>query len=125
MDSTNGLTSPSASRRQSRRIVERVPVLVCGFLGYKLPFEEETETLVISAHGALVVLATRVIANQQLILRHRKTHEEQQCTVAYLGPAQEGEMQVGLKFTHPNASFWRMAFPSEDWRFATAVGREE
>jgi hypothetical protein len=115
MDSTNRLTCPSASQRHSQRIVERVPVLVCGFLSYKLPFEEETETLVINAHGALVLLATRVIADQELVLKHRQTHEHQECIVAYLGPEQSGKRQIGLKFTAPNPSFWRNASAPEDW----------
>ncbi len=115
MGSSNGLTRRSGSQRRSQRIVERVPVLVCGFLGYKLPFEEETETLVINAHGALVLLATRVIADQELVLKHQQTHEDQRCIVAYLGPEQGGKIQVGLKFTHPNPNFRLIASPPEDW----------
>ena len=91
-----------------------MPVLVCGFLSYKLAFEEEAETLSINAHGGLVLLATRVLADLKLVLKHQQTHEEQECIVAYLGPAQEGKVQVGLKFTHPNPSFWRAASPRED-----------
>lgn len=114
MDPSDGLTWPTASQRCSRRIPARVPVLVRGSLSYKIAFEEETEARVINAHGGLVLLATRVTANQALILKHRHTGEDQECIVAYLGGAQGDKLQVGLKFTHPNPSFWGIALPPDD-----------
>ena len=84
-------------------------------LGYKLPFREETETLVISAHGALVPMATSVTPGQKIIVGHKQTQEQKECTVAYLGPVQGGKTLVGLEFTRPDAGFWRIAAPPEDW----------
>jgi len=51
-------------------------------LAYKIRFQEETETLVISAHGALVLLGSRVALGQKLTLVHKLTQEEQECAVA-------------------------------------------
>ena len=105
----------SPSGRRSQRILECVVVMVHGMLSYKIPFQEETETLVISAHGALVSMATIVTPRQKIIVRHKQTREEKECTVAYLGPVQGGKTLVGLEFTLPDAGFWRIAAPPEDW----------
>ncbi len=116
MNPTSGLTWQGPSQRCSQRILVRAPVSVCGFLGYKVPFDEETETLVVNAHGALVLLATAVTDSQKLVLKHLQTRKSQECIVAYLGPAQGGKGQVGLKFTDPNPNFWGLASPPEDWK---------
>lgn len=109
------MNGPDRLTRCSQRILARVPVLVRGSLSYKISFEEETEARVINAHGGLILLATRVTANQALVLKHRHTGEDQECIVAYLGAAQGDKLQVGLKFTYPNPSFWGVAFPPDDW----------
>jgi hypothetical protein len=48
-------------------------------------------------------------------LRNVKTEEEQECHVVFLGPVRSGKAEVGLEFTVPRPSFWRVAFPPEDW----------
>jgi hypothetical protein len=78
-------------------------------------FEEFTETLAINAHGALVLLAARVTSGSAVHMRHNKTEEEQECHVAFLGPVRGGKAEIGLEFTAPRPTFWRVAFPPEDW----------
>jgi hypothetical protein len=48
-------------------------------------------------------------------MRHNKTEEEQECHVAFLGPVRGGKAEIGLEFTAPRPTFWRVAFPPEDW----------
>jgi hypothetical protein len=81
--------------------------------GHKI--EEETETLAINAHGALVLLTAKLTSGSKIILQHKKTQEEQECHVAFLGPVRQGKAEIGLEFTSPNSTFWRVAFPPEDW----------
>lgn len=76
---------------------------------------EETQTLVVNAHGAMVALAAKVIKGQTLRLKNRATQEELVCKVAYMGPATAGKLQVGIDFTSSAPDFWRIAFPPEDW----------
>jgi hypothetical protein len=79
------------------------------------PFEETSETLAINAHGALVLLEARVTSGSVVQLQHRRTEEEQDCHVAFLGPVRNGRAEIGLEFASPRPSFWRVAFPPEDW----------
>jgi hypothetical protein len=78
-------------------------------------FEEHTETLAINAHGALVLMSARVTSGSVVYLRHNKTEEEQECRVAFLGPVRGGRAEIGLEFSVPRPTFWRVAFPPEDW----------
>jgi hypothetical protein len=78
-------------------------------------FEEETATLAINAHGALVLLQARITSGSTVRLLHNGTKEEQECHVAFLGPVRSGKAEVGLEFSEARPGFWRVAFPPEDW----------
>src|SRR5712671_3221240 len=78
-------------------------------------FEENTQTLAINAHGALVLLNARLTSGAVVHMKHNKTEEEQECHVAFLGPVRGGKAEIGLEFTAPRPTFWRVAFPPEDW----------
>jgi hypothetical protein len=77
--------------------------------------EEETETLAINAHGALVLMKARLTSGSKVFLQHNRTQEEQECHVAFLGPVRAGKAEIGLEFSSPRPAFWRVAFPPEDW----------
>jgi hypothetical protein len=115
MDEFTSTGGRGTSRRRSQRVLLQVPILVHGLQDKNRAFEEETSTLAVNAHGALILLATRVDAGQKLMLLHRKTQEEQECSVVWQGPAKGGKIEVGVEFTHPKPGFWRVAFPPEDW----------
>ncbi len=102
------------TRRRSQRVLLNVPVRVNG-QAKDGPFEEETETLAISAYGALIRMTTNVTPGQKLVLINRKTEEEQECVVVHQIPTKGGSSEVGVEFTHPKPKFWRVAFPPEDW----------
>ena len=102
-------------RRRSQRVLMQVPVRLCGTDAQGKKFEEETATLAINAHGALVLMQARVISGGKVQLQHNLTKEEQECHVAFLGPVRSGKSEVGLEFSDTRPSFWRVAFPPEDW----------
>jgi hypothetical protein len=102
--------------RRSQRVVLSIPVAVYGHDHAGNPFQEATVTSVVNAHGALITLATPVQRGQKLMLTNRTTEEDQECIVVYLGRSPGGKMEVGIEFTHPAPSFWRIAFPPADWR---------
>jgi PilZ domain len=105
-----------SSRRRSQRVIVSVPIVVASTGGTKdAAFEEETQTLVVNAHGAMVALSAKVVKGQMLRLRNRATQEELACKVVYLGPPSGGKVQVGVDFTSSAPDFWRIAFPPEDW----------
>jgi hypothetical protein len=110
-------TTPThtASRRRSQRVLMQVGIRVRGKDAQGKDFEEMTETLAVNAHGALILLNVRVISGAIIHVKHNKTEEEQECHVAFLGPVRSGRAEVGVEFTSPRPTFWRVAFPPEDW----------
>ncbi|HYK38964.1 MAG TPA: PilZ domain-containing protein [Candidatus Eremiobacteraceae bacterium] len=102
-------------RRRSQRVLMQVPVKLRGSDAQGASFEEETETLAINAHGALVLLQARVTSGAKIHLRHTRTSEEQECNVVFLGPVRGNKAEIGLEFSAPRPQFWRVAFPPEDW----------
>lgn len=79
------------------------------------PFVEEASTLAINAHGALVPLQARLTSGSVVQMQHKGTEEEQECSVVFLGPVRSGKAEIGLEFSVPRPSFWRVTFPPEDW----------
>jgi hypothetical protein len=104
-----------AARRRSQRVLMQVAVRISGQDSQGKPIEEETETLAINAHGALVLLQSRLTSGSKILLQHKKTEEEQECHVVFLGPVRSGKAEIGLEFSSPRPAFWRVAFPPEDW----------
>jgi hypothetical protein len=105
----------TGARRRSQRVLMQVPIRLRGTDVQGKDFEELTETLAINAHGALVLLTARLVSGGLVHMRHNKTEEEQECHVAFLGPVRSGKAEIGLEFTAPRPTFWRVAFPPEDW----------
>ena len=105
----------AAPRRRSQRVLMQVGVRVRGKDAQGKDFEEMTETLAINAHGALILLNVRLVSGAIIHVKHNKTEEEQECHVAFLGPVRSGRAEVGVEFTSPRPTFWRVAFPPEDW----------
>jgi hypothetical protein len=110
----NASANPVA-RRRSQRVLMQVAVRIRGEDAQGKSLEEETETLAINAHGALVLLKARLTSGSKVLLQHKRTQEEQECHVAFLGPVRSGKAEIGLEFSSPRPSFWRVAFPPEDW----------
>jgi hypothetical protein len=79
------------------------------------PFSEDTQTMVINAHGALVGMIAKVSKGQTLRIRTRMAPEEQDCNVIWVGPAADGKTQYGIEFVRPAPQFWRISFPPADW----------
>src|SRR5579862_5493735 len=102
------------TRRRSQRVIITLAVTVRTVERPKdASFVEETHTLVVNAHGALVLLAGQVRVGQQLLIANRATQQEQLCRVASLGPAASGKVQIGLEFLKPSRDFWHISFPPE------------
>jgi hypothetical protein len=111
---TNSPANPN-SKRRSQRVLMQVRIRVRGTDAQGRSVDEETETLAINAHGALVMLQARFTSGAKVQLQHKRTQEEQECHVVFLGPVRSGKAEIGLEFTSPNSTFWRVAFPPEDW----------
>jgi len=102
-------------RRRSQRVLMQVAVRIRGENAEGASFEEETTTLAINAHGALILLQARITSGSTVQLQHNGTKQEQECQVVFLGPVRSGKAEIGLEFSAPCPTFWRVAFPPEDW----------
>lgn len=102
-------------RRRSMRVLLSVPIQVSGKTRDNEDFQEETRTLVVNAHGALISLAAKVVAGQQITVHNKATRKTLNCRVVYLGNPAAGKIQMGVEFTEPCPSFWQIDFPPDDW----------
>ncbi len=107
---------PSKDSRRSRRVVLRVPVLVRLQVEGDTSFPEETHTLVVNAHGALIALATRVQPGQTLVLKNGLSGEELESRVVYVGEEKASKAEVAIAFARPAPHFWHIDFPPADWK---------
>ena len=101
--------------RRSQRVCLSVPILVMKKSAGANPTSEQTRTMVVSAHGALLNLGLAVQAGDTLTICHIKTEEQLLCKVITVGPEQSGRRDIGVEFEQPSPRFWRIAFPPPDW----------
>lgn len=102
-------------RRRSLRVLLSVPVIIRGINPDGSAFSEETKTLVVNAHGALIQIRAEIKANQRITMTSAGTNETLECRVVYVGPMQASKAQAGIEFAKPSPKFWRISFPPEDW----------
>jgi hypothetical protein len=105
----------AANRRRSQRVLMTIPVRVSGQNVLGSPFEEETQTRAISAHGALILISAQVYRGQRLTLSNVPAKAALECVVAHIDRHQSDHPQVGVEFMLPNPMFWHVAFPPKDW----------
>ena len=103
----------TTDRRRSVRVNIAMPVVVRGKKGTQ-KFEEEAQTVAVSAHGCMLRLTNQVSRGQEISLVNKKTAEELPCTVTFWGQRDGGKTEVGVEFAEPSPLFWRIAFPPED-----------
>jgi hypothetical protein len=102
-------------KRRSQRVILDVPLLVRGESEDKRAFEEDALTLIVNAHGALVMLEEKVVLGQKVILTNIKSGDEREGSVRYVGPAYAGVVRVGIQFSRPAPEFWLLSSPPTDW----------
>jgi hypothetical protein len=103
------------NRRRTQRVLVRVAVRVSAQNPPASRFDEDTHTLAINAHGASIPLSKSVVKGQRLELLNIATGDKAECVVAYLGQQQGDRTEAGIEFILPNANFWHVAFPPNDW----------
>jgi PilZ domain len=105
----------AANRRRSQRVLMKIPVRVSVQAGAALLSEQETHTLAVSAHGALLAVSAPLYRGQRLTLSNPQTKDSLECVVAHIDRFPNEPMKVGVEFLLPNPTFWHVAFPPKDW----------
>jgi hypothetical protein len=113
----NGISTEArqSNKRRSTRVVIDFPVTVFGQNLEGKIFVEETKTVTVNAHGALIILKTNIDPQKPVLLANTKIGLEVQCHIAFRKDSKKDEFEVGLEFTNPHPKFWGMNFPPEDW----------
>lgn len=105
----------ASNRRRTQRVLVNIPVEVAAHNSLGTEVFEETKTISISAHGALLQLKMQVAKGQTIVLRNPSTKAALECSVDYLGTAHDGSREVGVTFVAPNQTLWKISFPSAEW----------
>jgi hypothetical protein len=69
-------------------------------------FQEETFTISVSQHGALLLLSHKVAIGQPLVLVNPATGQEIECHVVRFGSPHGGLSLVGIDFVEQSKAFW-------------------
>src|ERR1700680_1647764 len=108
-------TAIGAERRRSERLLLDVSLVVRGESMESKPFQEKTFTISVSAHGTLLVLATKVALGHTLILSNPQTQDEVVGRVVRFGIPHGGLAQVGIDFAQPAPEFWPVESLRDSW----------
>lgn len=111
-----------AKARRGGRISKRVAILLFGTDADGRVFTEETNTVVLSLHGAGIVSHERLIPEQELILRWNEAGRETEVRVVGEIAQQDAWHTYGVAFVDENLDFWEMEFPeTTTWQERPAV----
>jgi hypothetical protein len=94
------------SPRRSTRVFHKMSVQVKGRSHSGKRFTETCQTLVVNAHGGLLLLKHEVNDGEMLVVIHPETLEEQECRIVYLGEPGDKGQRVGIEFLTPAPRFW-------------------
>ncbi len=98
-------TVASKAPRRSGRAFLKMKLQAQGRAHNGRKFRETCETVVVNAHGALILLKHEIDDGEMLVLIHPETQEEQECRVVYLGEPADRQ-RVGVEFLTPAPRFW-------------------
>ena len=101
--------------RRSERVLLDVPVVLLGESADQRSFREETFTVTVSAHGALLMLQTKVALGQKVTLANPGNWDERAARVSFVGGDHAGLAQVGIEFEQPAPKFWPVGTPPANW----------
>ncbi len=115
MSTTAEFTAP----RRSSRVFRKMKMQAQGRAHNGKRFRETCETLVVSAHGGLLMLKHEVDDGELLVITNPETQEELECRIVYLGELCDQGQRVGIEFLTPAPHFWGLEFsdpasPSND-----------
>jgi hypothetical protein len=106
--------------RRSQRVALRLAVQVRWTPPGEPVISEETVTLVVNAHGGLILLAMRVKAGNRVFVKNSALKMDKECRVVRVQEKAQGKNEVALEFLRPDPKFWGLEFPPDDWKQAGA-----
>jgi hypothetical protein len=102
--------------RRSERILIHIPVLVRWTPDREQPITEESATIAVNAHGALITLALRVKPGNKVVVRNSRTAKEKEFKVVHVRQRPGAKSEIGIAMAMPDAAFWGVEVPPGDWK---------
>jgi hypothetical protein len=99
--------------RRSARVFRKMKIQAQGRAHNGKKFRETCETLVVSAHGGLLMLKHEVDNDEVLVISNPETQEEIECRIVYLGDLCKDGQRVGVEFLTPAPHFWGLEFAEQ------------
>ena len=109
------METQQTSQRRSSRVFTRIPVQAKGKSNTGRKFKENSQTIVVNAHGGLLYLQEELGLGAELVLVNPTTDEELECRVVYLGDTSDKGTRTGVEFLSPSPHFWGVEFAQQDW----------
>jgi hypothetical protein len=76
---------------------------------------EDTQTVVVNAHGGLLKLKMEVKTGQPILLINERAKVQHGCHVVRVETSEAGNSAVAFEFDEPTPQFWPIVFPPADW----------
>ena len=93
--------SEGANRRRSERVMLQIPIIVSTESVEGEQMQEETQTMVVNAHGGLVKLQMEVMPGQPIMLRHPRSGVEAEARVVRVENGGKGSVEH-IRISNPN-----------------------
>jgi hypothetical protein len=93
----------------------QVPVIVQSRTREGKDVRENTQTVVVNAHGGLLKLQMDVKVGQPIVLINERSKAQQGCHVVRVETSEAGHSAVAFEFDQPAPQFWPIVFPPADW----------
>lgn len=106
MNTTLEFSSP----RRSARVFRKLRIQAQGKAHSGKKFRETCQTLVVSAHGGLLMLKHEVDNGELLVITNPETQEDIECRIVFLGEMGDSGQRVGIEFLTPAPRFWGLEF---------------
>ena len=99
--------------RRSERLFHKMRLKAQGRGHDGRKFKASCETVVVNAHGGLLLLKNEIDNGEILLLTNPLTQEEQECRVVYQGDCNDRGQRIGVEFLTPAPHFWGVEFASD------------
>ena len=93
----------------------QIPVVVQAKTRDGKDVRENTQTVVVNAHGGLLKLKMEVKTGQPILLINERAKLQQGCHVVRVETSEAGNSAVAFEFDEPTPQFWPIVFPPADW----------
>jgi len=103
--------APAKDRRRSPRLPRVIPVQLDWTREDGAYIEVDAQTEIVSAHGALLVLASDTLPATELRVRNAETDATEQAAVVSVSAEKKGRTRMAVTFSAPNPSFWGDGIP--------------